>query len=716
MQNDLVNESLQEEARRNRALALYEGIRDDDLMNEEVDERILRLLGLDDVFDIDYGTYKTLLREKMAESRLVDKKISTEESMLLDDEYKRVKQKVGRFKLKKKKITAENIGTTGPIRVSKQQYYLTSKAITPEIGSGEQGKNSIFQIVVAINQTLENILTSLTNQNELIKKGEETERKRKEEQKRRKREDRLEGVIKKIGAIASKMFAPIRGILDKIWNFILYTLLGRAFVKFIDWFNDPKNKEKVAVLKRFLKDWWPSLLGALVLFTTPFGAFVRAFVGTVAKLTFKLARFAIPKLASFVGKNPLVAAGAVTGLAAGAGYMMEQNRMNEIAKKQGTTPEKRGQGSLWNEIGKAFNPGQLGMGGANITGLRDGGVVPTFEGGGPIDDSTGLEITGAGPDTQLIAAKPGEIVIPTETVDKYGAPFFMNLIRSSGKTGMPRMVNNIQLARDGGMVGGLMSGFGRMFGKSSRSSNYKPSWYGPAPIYDHKTPQVKALLRALKQAEGTLKNKNPYNVVYGGSTIPVTQMTVKELLDTQMTDRLPKRFGGGKAPWPRGSVASGAYQFMPNTLNQLISMNVLRYTDKMTPETQDRAAWALMQRRGLNVDQLKTQGLTRRILNTLAPEWSSLPTLEGKSYYKQPVKSPEFLQKVYNQGLKLGPQSKLSAPEPPSSSARSSFIQLPDIIQQAGGQVASTGGTKLPQITEQMTATQRINASIYGIG
>ena len=89
--------------------------------------------------------------------------------------------------------------------------------------------------------------------------------------------------------MASKMLAPVRGILDRILNFILYPLLGRAFVKFIDWFGNPKNKEKVEVLKRFLKDWWPALLGALVLFTTPFGAFVRGFVGTVAKLTLKLA-------------------------------------------------------------------------------------------------------------------------------------------------------------------------------------------------------------------------------------------------------------------------------------------------------------------------------------------------------------------------------------------------------------------------------------------
>ena len=34
----------------------------DSVGNEDIDPAILRLLGLEDVFDIDYDTYKTLLR------------------------------------------------------------------------------------------------------------------------------------------------------------------------------------------------------------------------------------------------------------------------------------------------------------------------------------------------------------------------------------------------------------------------------------------------------------------------------------------------------------------------------------------------------------------------------------------------------------------------------------------------------------------------------
>ena len=38
--------------------------KDEDLVEEKIDERILRILGLEDTFDIDYGTYKSLLKEQ----------------------------------------------------------------------------------------------------------------------------------------------------------------------------------------------------------------------------------------------------------------------------------------------------------------------------------------------------------------------------------------------------------------------------------------------------------------------------------------------------------------------------------------------------------------------------------------------------------------------------------------------------------------------------
>ena len=52
------------------SLSLYKGTRGTDLVSELIDERILNFLGLQDVFDIDYATYISLLREKAAAARM----------------------------------------------------------------------------------------------------------------------------------------------------------------------------------------------------------------------------------------------------------------------------------------------------------------------------------------------------------------------------------------------------------------------------------------------------------------------------------------------------------------------------------------------------------------------------------------------------------------------------------------------------------------------
>ena len=265
--------SIRAEAKNESALALYEGTREEDLVSEDVDERVLRILGLDEVFDIDYGTYLTLLREKLAEARMVDRKISTEESMLLTDEFKRVRGNVGRFRIRRKKITSENLGVTGPIRVSTEKFYLTSKAVIPQPATPVTESS---EDIKDISEAIDKILKSLTDQNKLTKKKADEERKSDEQRRRTKRESELEKPIQKAAALVKKIVAPFQSILDRIMRFIQFTLLGYFVDKVLKWFADPENARKIKVLGRFLKDWWPALLTAYGLFATPFGLFVRS--------------------------------------------------------------------------------------------------------------------------------------------------------------------------------------------------------------------------------------------------------------------------------------------------------------------------------------------------------------------------------------------------------------------------------------------------------
>jgi len=218
-------------------------------VSEKIDERILRLLGLDDVFDLDYDTYMTLLKEAIVVGR---DKIPQEELALLANERKRIRGKKGRFKPKREKITADKVATTKFLKPTKKTLALPASISSTNI---QQNLGGVGKPLQSIAKTLGAIL-------KFNKKTNEEERKEKESQKRTKREEGLEGFRKGISAVsgaAKKMLAPFQSIIDRIWRFIFFTLLGRAFTQLMDWLGDPKNKRKIEVLGRFLKDWWPSL-------------------------------------------------------------------------------------------------------------------------------------------------------------------------------------------------------------------------------------------------------------------------------------------------------------------------------------------------------------------------------------------------------------------------------------------------------------------------
>ena len=82
-----------------------------------------------------------------------------------------------------------------------------------------------------------------------------------------------------------------------------------------------------------------------------------------------------------------------------------------------------------------------------------------------ISTDTGEKVSGAGPDTQMIAVRPGEIVVNRETVNALGPDHFLGLNRLFGGAGAnkPKMAK-VQSASNGGFVlpafsaGGYVSG------------------------------------------------------------------------------------------------------------------------------------------------------------------------------------------------------------------------------------------------------------------
>ena len=162
------------------------------------------------------------------------------------------------------------------------------------------------------------------------------------------------------------------------------------------------------------------------------------------------------------------------------------------------------------------------------------------------------------------------------------------------------------------------------------------------------SPNARRWLNTIAFAEGTWGSSGPrYNITHGYE--PIFDLS-------KHPDRVVK-----------GSAAAGAYQFMPATWRAV--QQKLGLPD-FGPASQDKAALELMRARGINPD---TDPITRETLAKLAPEWASLPTMQGASYYGQPVKSFEALSKFAQQATPArtaAPTSKKEEVTPQKPSVR----------------------------------------------
>lgn len=667
MDKDLNNLLTRADDSSKSALALYEGVGESDLVSEEVDERILKLIGLDDVFDIDYGTYVSLLKERLVASRSFDKKLSSEEDELLVKEFKRVKGKVGRFKLKKKNITAESIGTTGPIQISRDKFFLASKAIVPTTDTPTQESS---KDVNDIEKTLDDILKSLTLQNKEKKKRTDEERKKSEDRRRRQREGDLEKPLSQLKSLAKKIIAPAQGILDRIFRFIKFTLLGYAFNQLVNWFSDPKNADKVKVLGRFLKDWWPALLSAYVLFATPFGKFIRG--------TLKLLRGLIPQMVRFIAKHPIIAAS--TAAAVGAYAMVQKNEAyrDELKKTEPSvvtpketretgktpgTPQLQQEQVFQRGLGGMFNGGGLVrrksfFGGGEVQKELDINQIAFAEGGG-VDDSSGVKVKGAGPDTQLIAAAPGEVVMSKKAVDKYGANFFLDLNKKAGGTNIPKIANNIQLAAGGGLIKRTIKSFqggGMVGGALNQLGKFLPG-----------TGRV----MAPQGANLGFQNKFLGMNIGGVKQLPINQT--------------------------HSPAAVNRYNASPSAPSSLVKYGTGPLAERHVSIPKERSNRFALPSSSVSRPSSKSQtGLNLNLKQNIQIIRGSAQKQE--SMMREMGYKPDGYVNLRGQPINMGPQSRSIAPGPPVVISKTTYTVLPP-IKAPSKQPSIARGSKLPEFT-----------------
>jgi hypothetical protein len=421
---------------------------------EVIDTRILGLIGLEDVFDLDYETYLTLLKEAMVKGRMAKTTIPTEEVELLTNEYKRVKTKKdkGRFQVKEKKITSNSFAV-GSIRA--KLGATRTKALLPASIAKSPITSNLDESISIITSTISSIAETLKAQKKLTDDTSSFDKRKSEQDKRSLAESKLEKRFEGLKKTAEKIIAPVKSLLDKVLEFFTTILLGRVVYKLVEWLGDPENSNKVKSIIRFLGDWWPALLGAYVLFGNSFSGLIRGTMGIVGRFIFQIGKVAIPQLLKFL-KSPL---GIGVGLfTAGAtipallpGTVNDQERKTQKASgspedKIRSLQQQKANLSLFEKLqGKGAEINE------QIYSLQSGKTKSYgFSGGGLANGYVSGE---KGIDKVPAMLSDGEFVMSRGAVSKYGVDTLESMNAAGGGTNKPKVVSGTTYAAGGGLIG-----------------------------------------------------------------------------------------------------------------------------------------------------------------------------------------------------------------------------------------------------------------------
>ena len=432
-------------------------------LDKEINEGILRTyLGVEDASDIDFETYRTLLKEKIAAARMGGSKMDSGDISYLTNEFLRIRKfKVPEGKKKKKIDVKKFVQKTEETRKKSERLnnkFLESRKVTPSaapsqsvkpqmlmlppaqspLGGGEddqefkeqvsEGLENIVPNLDTLQSTMESILGTLKQQALLDKKEEREEDRLEAKERRVSREKALESKGKtKVDDknLGKKAVKPVKGIFDMLMDFFKNVLLGGALLFLLNVLKDPKK------MLQPLVDALNNVLGF-------FNGIIRGINGFIDGFN----KFVFGPINNFV-LNPIHSS-----------LNFIEDRINDVLGLFGADPlENIPDESPALEIPKIpeipmYDPFKI-----RPENQEQAPPVQTFSGGGQVTNNS-INITGAGADTQLIAAQPGEFVMSRGAVNKYGADTLADMNAAGGGTNKPRDNRGIQGFSNGGLVGG----------------------------------------------------------------------------------------------------------------------------------------------------------------------------------------------------------------------------------------------------------------------
>ena len=287
--------------------------------------------------------------------------------------------------------------------------------------------------ITGITNVLSEIIQILRAQNKILKKEEDTETKKAEALRRTKREEALEGV-KGIVSSVKQVVQPLRSIWERLFKFLKFTFLGKILTDLVKFFtNYKKNKDKIDIIGRFLKDWGPLLATLGAIFFTPLGLFMTGILGIL--------KVAVPAMIALLTGNPKLAAAALL-----TGSVLTLLKRSQKGASQ--ILEDRGLGDASNkdqaeELSKPFNLLEMFTRMINPSAFEE--PTQEFATGGIVRGPGGIDNVPA----KLTA---GEFVMSKGAVNKWGASTLASMNAAGGGTNSPTMKSGKVHAEGGGLI------------------------------------------------------------------------------------------------------------------------------------------------------------------------------------------------------------------------------------------------------------------------
>ena len=416
--------------------------------------KILSDLGIDVMNLSSQEDYKSALVEGLAKLQYTGE-TSSERFKILKDEVLRVKREKLKaedptyttkeerpeFTVKKSTITgaafkkgssvgrAENVAadTTGTSAIQKwqppgalQQADDISKDSSPLASAG------LLSAVQAIAASVDNIVGIMKDQADAQKEAAEDSHVAAEEKEGKQREKGLETkVFSGLKKTGEKIIKPVKNLFQKIFDFFMNVFLGRAFVKIIEWFSDPANKEKISSLFKFLKDWWPAIVAGLIAFASPILGPIGVIAGIVALLMWGVPKVldAAKFVGNLVGKVWAFLKGGPDGDNKVDTSTRKQDRHGDPSRRQGGDKEgkegasqlKEGEEQQKQDVNQPQQPAEKMASGGEVPGSGDKDTVPAM-------------------------LTPGEFVMSKGAVKKWGMGTLEGMNAAAGGTNIPTTV------------------------------------------------------------------------------------------------------------------------------------------------------------------------------------------------------------------------------------------------------------------------------------